>query len=76
MAHDLKNFKTNLRKSESEALKKLKENTNIIIKVADKGSAILIMNIEFYDRKINEMLQNTNMYEETNSKKDIIRING
>ena len=42
-------------KSEREALHKLKQNRNIIIKEADKGSAIVIMDAEFYERKIRDV---------------------
>ena len=44
--------------------KKQKQNRNIIIKEADKGSAIVIMDAEFYERKIKEMLHDTTMYKE------------
>ena len=45
-------------------------NMTIVIKEADKGSAIVIMHAEFYERKIKEMLHDTTMYEETDHNKD------
>ena len=41
-----------------------------VIKEADKGSAIVIMDAEFYERKIKEMLHDTTMYEEIDNNKD------
>ncbi len=38
----------NLTKEERKALKELKSNTNIVIKKADKGSAVIIMNRDDY----------------------------
>ena len=53
----------NLSKEEREALKKLIENKNIIIKPADKGSAIVIWDNDDYLNECNKQLRNTNVYE-------------
>ena len=53
-----KETRQNLDKQEKEAMKKLSNNNDIIIKEADKGSAIVIMNKTFYKNKILSMLNN------------------
>ena len=40
-------IKDNLSTDEQNALNELKSNKNIIIKPADKGSSVVIMNVEF-----------------------------
>ena len=59
---EAKNY-PNLSKEERQALKKLIEDKNIIIKPADKGSAIVIWDKEDYLKECNEQLRNTNVYE-------------
>jgi hypothetical protein len=53
---------SNLNKQERDALKSLQGNKGIIIKEADKGGAIVIMNTEFYAKKMSEMLQDPETY--------------
>ena len=53
----------NLSKEERQALKKLIEDKNIIIKSADKDSAIVIWHKDDYLKECNEQLRNTNVYE-------------
>ena len=69
-----KNKIHNINKSEREAIKNLKENTEIVIKEADKGSGIVIMNRNFYESKILEMLSDTETYREipTNMDRNVI----
>ena len=50
-------------KEERQALKKLIEDKNIIIKPADKVSAIVIWDKDDYLKECNEQLRNTNVYE-------------
>ena len=52
----------NLKTSELRALKKLKNNMNIIIKPADKGSATVIMNKKDYISEANRQLNNPKHY--------------
>ena len=42
------NFKKNLNKTEWDAITNIKNDENIIIKEADKGSAVVIMDREYY----------------------------
>ena len=46
----------NITCNERKALDNLTKDTSIVIKEADKGGRIVIMNKEFYKRKILEML--------------------
>ena len=56
--------KSNLSKEEWNALECLKNNKDIVIKEADKGGTVVIMDSNYYAEKINHMLQDTNTYEE------------
>lgn len=53
----------NLTKLEREAIETLRNNPNIIIKEADKGGTLVVMNKEFYYKKIIDMLHNEEYYE-------------
>ena len=57
----------NLTKEECKAIKSLKNNGNIIIKVADKGSVIVILDKQSYINEGQRQLHNTQFYEETDS---------
>ena len=57
----------NITHSERQALKSLQEDDNIIIKEADKGGGIVIMNKQYYKAKILSMLQDNSFYDETNN---------
>ena len=54
----------NLRKTELTALNSLKNNRDIVIKKADKGSAVVILNRKDYIREGLRQLNDTNFYEE------------
>ena len=54
--------RTNIRKCESDALKSLKSNTDIIIKKADKGSAVVIQNRSDYISEGLRQLDDKNFY--------------
>ena len=58
-------IKANLSKEESQALKQLKSYSDIIIKKADKGNMLIVLDIEFYRDKLvlNDHL-NTDNYEQ------------
>ncbi len=64
----IKNTQDNLSKRERRALQQLQTNKHIIIKEADKGGAICIMNKEFYATKITEMLDDEQTYKQTKIK--------
>ena len=65
-----KNVKDNLSRGERKALSQLKSDQTIIIKEADKGSAVVIMDRDFYRDKILEMLNDNNFYKETDGNAD------
>ena len=54
----------NMSLSQREALKKLKQDNSIIIKPADKGGAIVILDRADYEKAISGMLQDKNFYKE------------
>jgi len=54
---------SNISKEEETAIKDLINNDGIIIKQADKGGAVVIMDTEFYKSKIELMLNDPNQYE-------------
>ena len=67
MESEIKNLRfskenPNLKKSEFRALRKLKNNIDIVIKPADKGSATVIMNKNDYIFEANRQLSNTKHY--------------
>jgi uncharacterized protein (UPF0305 family) len=57
--------KDNLSHDERHALRNIQHDTSIIIKEADKGGAVVIMNASYYETKLNEMLDDTAFYEES-----------
>ena len=54
--------KSNISNAENIALNKLKNDNNIIIKQADKGGAVKVMDKTFYKQKILELLDNRENY--------------
>ena len=57
----------NLTKEEYKAIKSLRNNKDIIIKPADKGSAVVILDKESYINEGQSQLNDTKFYEKTNS---------
>jgi hypothetical protein len=53
-----------LNKEEETAMKKLSNDCSIVIKEADKGGAVVIMDAEFYKNKVTHMLTNDEFYKE------------
>ena len=65
------NSEDNLTSEERKALHDLKMNKNIIIKPADKGSSIVIMNVEYYrDKLVMEGHLQTNAYKKCDNNID------
>ena len=68
--HDIKSSKTkklprdNLTKSEQKALLNLQKRNDIIITKADKGGAVVILDIKDYIDEANRQLNGTNNYEQ------------
>ena len=63
----------NTTKEERKAMKSLKQNQDIIIKPADKGGAIVILNKEDYIKEGLRQLANTNHYEELENSEKVIK---
>ena len=63
MVNDTKDMKwNNLNKSEREALQNLRCDDSIVIKIADKGGAIVVMNKTDYVKNVTEDLDSKNYY--------------
>ena len=62
--------KSNISKNEWEAIKSLKENDSIIIKEADKGGAVVVMNKTHYYNIVVKILQDEETYKKTNENCD------
>ena len=60
----------NISRGEKTSVKKLARCPDIILKEADKGSAIIIMDVDYYKRKVEEIIENRNNYEELERNKD------
>jgi len=54
----------NLSKSEQEALSKLRSDNSIVIKLADKGSGVVVWDREDYLREAERQLSNGEVYQE------------
>ena len=63
-------IKQNLSLSEEKALKSLAKDESIIIKEADKGGAVVIMNKDYYEAKIMNMLSDSEYYSELTENQD------
>jgi len=59
-------IKSNLTREEKQALKDLRNNKDIVIKKADKGGGIAVMDKTEYVTKIDNMLKDENVYEKQN----------
>lgn len=59
---DRHKVKFNLTRAEVNALKRLRHNRDIILKKADKGGGIAVLDTELYLSKINTLLSDTNTY--------------
>ena len=57
----------NLSSEEYKAIKSLQHNPNIVIKPADKGSAIVILDTQYYISEGLRQLNDHNFYEQTNT---------
>ena len=68
---NIRNYRGNLNANEKQALDKLKAEESIIIKEADKGGGIVIMNKDFYCKNILLMLEDASTYKETSVNPDM-----
>ena len=62
--------KNNITQAEIAALNKLKNDDNIIIKQADKGGAVVVMDKTYYKEKVLELLDNRENYIELERNED------
>lgn len=62
IATDAKCKKSNLKYDERRAIASLKNQSNITIKEADKGSAVVLMDSNFYEHKIMDILNDQETY--------------
>ena len=60
--------KSNISKNEWKAIKSLKENDSMVIKEADKGGSVVVMNKTHYYNIVVKILQDEETYEKTNEK--------
>ena len=62
--------KPNLKQNENQALLSLKNDDSIVIKEADKGGAVVIMDRDYYKDKIDSMLSDINYYQVVDEKRE------
>ena len=62
--------KFNISLSERKAIECLKQNSNLIIKEADKGSAVVVMEKEFYINQTKKIIDDTSAYQEVDADAD------
>ena len=62
--------KSNISKNEWEAIKSLEENNSIVIKEADKGGAVVVMNKTHYYSMVVKILQDEVTYKKSNENCD------
>uniref|UniRef100_A0A8C5MIH2 Reverse transcriptase domain-containing protein n=1 Tax=Leptobrachium leishanense TaxID=445787 RepID=A0A8C5MIH2_9ANUR len=58
-----KKFHNNLTKKEYVGLKQLREDENVIIKPADKGGGVVILNMDQYHQEMSRLLSDLNTYQ-------------
>ena len=59
-----KKGRPNIPHDQQQALQELQNNPNLVIKEADKGGAIVLMDKDYYEDKMLEMLRDTQTYKE------------
>lgn len=64
------NTRSNLSKEEEKAMYDLSNDENIVIKEADKGGGVVVMNKTYYEQKILEMLGDQDYYKSTTENYD------
>lgn len=64
------NTRTNISHNERNAIASLKNNDSLIIKEADKGAAVVLMNTDFYKSKCYEILNDPNTYQKITDNRD------
>ena len=75
VVHILKSAKLpqrNITQEEEDAFKELKQDENIVILKADKGSSTVVMNAQEYNDKINCLLSDSSVYTNLSKKSYLI----
>ncbi len=67
MCQNVSPLKSNLSKAELKALNDLEKRNEIVVKPADKGGSVVIMNFQQYDTNIKSQLSDANCYSLLNS---------
>jgi hypothetical protein len=65
-----KTIQSNLSTEEDSAIKSLSNDETIVIKEADKGGAVVVMDSNYYRTKIMQILTNADFYAEINENQD------
>lgn len=65
-----KNNTSNITKDENKGIMQLKNNAKVIIKEADKGGAVVIMNREHYKKMVLDQLEDSKTYKTTTNNCD------
>ncbi|WP_179117411.1 hypothetical protein, partial [Solemya velum gill symbiont] len=65
------NVKNNMTNTEGTALKALLEDKSIILKEADKGGAVVVMDSDYYAEKILDMLKDNSFYDDSEKQGDL-----
>lgn len=58
---------SNISNEEWDAINKLKDDKSIVIKVADKGGAFVVLDTDYYERKMSQMITDSTTYRKTES---------
>ena len=69
-ARQMEKVKYNLTKQEWIGIKNLKNDKNLVVKESDKGGACVVMNSEFYGRKMRQILEDETTYKKLNKNID------
>ena len=70
MANNQDKIKDNLTRAQWNGIKELRNNQNLVIKKGDKGGACVVMDSEFYHKKLFELVNDRNTYQELNGNID------
>ena len=70
VANNQDKIEDNLTRAQWNGIKELRNNQNLVIKKGDKGGACVVMDSEFYHKKMFELVNDKNTYQELNGNID------
>ena len=70
VANNQDKIEDNLTRAQWNGIKELRNNQNLVIKKGDKGGACVVMDSEFYHKKVFELVNDKNTYQELNGNID------